>query len=257
MSTTYDLVRSLYKDEMGRAFSMTKAQNEIFDCIFMKGKNVGKKRIHIETHTQFGKSDVVSMAVLTRIATYSEKWVIVAPAQSKARIIVSYLIKHIFDNEFTMNRFKVREGESIDQIRRERSKNRLTFDLGNGGIGEVFILSAESRLTNTEDVGNALMGFGCIVEGYKIQTEQGLMAIDEIVKRKIQIKVASFNHKENKVEYKKIISYQENPIMSRSIVEIDLGDRKFQCTNDHPVYIKNKGYVPAERVVPGDKVKVL
>ena len=65
------------------------------------------------------------------------------------------------------------------------------------------------------------MGVGCIVEGYKIQTEQGLMAIDEIVKKNTN-KGCEFNHKENKVEYKKIISYQENPIMSRSIVEIDL-----------------------------------
>lgn len=159
-TSTYELVKALYKDELGRPFSMTPGQNEIFDCIFMKGQNVGKKRLHIMTHTQFGKSDVVSMAVLTRVSTYGEKWALVAPSQAKAKIIMGYLIRHVFENEYTLARFKLDEGENADMIRRERSKNRLTFDVGNGQIGEVFILSAESRLKRGEDMGNALMGFG-------------------------------------------------------------------------------------------------
>src|ERR1041385_470986 len=159
-ATTFDLVKNLYKNDMGQPFEMTKGQNEIFDCIFKKKSPDGKNRIWIATVTQYGKSDTVAMAVLTRASTMAEKWAIVAPSQSKARIIISYLIKHIFDNEFTMSRFKVKEGESIDAIRRERSKNRITFDCGDNKLGEIFILSAESRLKNSEDVGNALMGFG-------------------------------------------------------------------------------------------------
>ena len=73
---------------------------------------------------------------------------------------MGYVIKHLFENEYTLNRFKLREGESMEMVRRERSKNRLTFDIGNNQIGEIFILSAESRLKQSEDVGNALMGFG-------------------------------------------------------------------------------------------------
>src|SRR3990167_2535310 len=159
-TSTFELVKNLYRDELGRPFSMTPAQNQIFDCIFKKQAVGGKRRVHIMTHTQFGKSDVVSMAVLTRVAIFGEKWVLVAPSQPKARIIMGFCIKHIFDNEFTMSRFKIKEGESMDSIRRERSKNRLTFDCGNNQIGEIFILSAESRLKQSEDVGNALMGFG-------------------------------------------------------------------------------------------------
>lgn len=159
-SSTYDLVKNLYRDDFGRPFSMTETQNLIFDCIFKKGANVGKQRLWIATFTQFGKSDIVSMAVLTRVATMGEKWVIIAPSQAKARIIIGYLIKHTFDNEFTLARFKLKEGESFDAIRRERSKNRLTFDCGDNRIGEVFVLSAEGRLKSGEDVGNSLMGFG-------------------------------------------------------------------------------------------------
>ena len=156
VATTFDLVKSLYRNDFGQPFEITAGQNEIFDAIFKKQY----PRLHIMTFTQYGKSDVVSMAVLTRVATFGEKFCIVAPSQPKARIITSYLIKHIFDNEFTMSRFKIKEGESMEMIRRERSKNRLTFDCGDNKIGEVFILSAESRLTSGEDIGNALMGFG-------------------------------------------------------------------------------------------------
>lgn len=159
-TNTFELVKALYKNEYGKPFEMTPGQNEIFDCIFKRGGPNGERRIHIKTFTQYGKSDVVSMAVLTRVATFGDKFAIVAPSQPKAKIIMGYLIKHIFDNEYTMARFKVAEGESMEAIRRERSKNRLTFDTGSGQIGEVFILSAESRLKQSDDVGNSLMGFG-------------------------------------------------------------------------------------------------
>lgn len=155
-----ELVRSLYKNDYGKPFELTEGQEEIFNAIFYKQGPNGEHRVHIKTFTQYGKSDTVSMAVLTRAATFPEKWAIVAPSQPKARIIMGYIIKHLFENEYTLNRFKLQEGESMDAVRRERSKNRLTFDLGNNLIGEIFILSAESRLKQSDDVGNSLMGFG-------------------------------------------------------------------------------------------------
>ncbi len=159
-ATPRELVRALYKDDYGNPFELTPGQEEIFNAIFYKQSPDGKNRIHIKTFTQYGKSDTVSMAVLTRAATFPEKWAIVAPSQPKAKIIMGYVIKHLFENEYTLNRFKLKEGESMDMVRRERSKNRLTFDIGNNQVGEIFILSAESRLKQSEDVGNSLMGFG-------------------------------------------------------------------------------------------------
>lgn len=159
-ASTKELVRSLYKDDYGKPFELTEGQEEIFNAIFYKQGPNGERRIHVKTFTQYGKSDTVSMAVLTRAATFPEKWSIVAPSQPKARIIMGYVIKHLFENEYTLNRFKINESESMDTIRRERSKNRLTFDIGNNQVGEIFILSAESRLKQSEDVGNSLMGFG-------------------------------------------------------------------------------------------------
>ena len=159
-ASTKELVKSLYKNDYGDPFELTEGQEEIFNAIFYKQGPNGERRVHVKTFTQYGKSDTVSMAVLTRAATFPEKWAIVAPSQPKARIIMGYIIKHLFENEYTLQRFKISEGESMDMIRRERSKNRLTFDIGNNQVGEIFILSAESRLKQSEDVGNSLMGFG-------------------------------------------------------------------------------------------------
>lgn len=159
-ASTRELCRSLYKNDYGQPFELSDGQEEIFNLIFYKQGPNGEQRGHIMTHTQYGKSDTVSMAVLTRAATFPEKWAIIAPSQPKAKIIMGYIIKHLFENEYTLNRFKLQEGESADAVRRERSKNRLTFDIGNNQIGEIFILSAESRLKQSDDVGNSLMGFG-------------------------------------------------------------------------------------------------
>lgn len=147
------LVRSRYKNSLGQPFELTDGQAEIFEVI-VKRKY---PRVHCISYTQFGKSDTVAMAVLTRITTYPEKWAIVAPSNKKAHIIMSYLIGHIFDNEYTTALFEVEKGENIDRIRRERSKDRLTFKLPNGQISEVFTLSSEGK--RTKDLLDALMGF--------------------------------------------------------------------------------------------------
>lgn len=147
------LVSSRYKNYYGKPFELTDGQAEIFEAIAKRKY----PRVHCLTFTQFGKSDVVSMAILTRITTFPEKWAIVAPSNKKARIIMSYLIGHTFDNEYTMSMFEVDKGESIDRIRRERSKERMTFRHPDGQIGEVFTLSSEGK--RTKDLLDALIGF--------------------------------------------------------------------------------------------------
>jgi len=157
---TAALVRALYKTDEGKPFELSPSQRDIFDVIFKKQAPDGKRRIHVMTSTQFGKSETISMAVLTRASTFPEKWAIVAPTRDKAKIIMGYCIKHLFENEYTLDRFKIAEGENIERIRRERSARRITFNIGNNQVGEIFILSAESKLKNDAEVGNALMGFG-------------------------------------------------------------------------------------------------
>ena len=64
-----ELVMELYKNDLGEPFELTDGQAEIFSIIFSKKY----PRNHINTFTRFGKSETVSMAVLTRITTFPEK----------------------------------------------------------------------------------------------------------------------------------------------------------------------------------------
>lgn len=151
---TSELVKSRYKSLDGEPFILTPGQNEIFDIIFYRKY----PRTQVLTYTQYGKTDVCAMAVLTRITTFPEKWAIVAPSNKKAMIMMGYVIDHTFDHNAIKAQFKIGEGESLERIRRERRKDHLTFRLGEGEIGEVFIVSTEGK--RVKEVIDALMGFG-------------------------------------------------------------------------------------------------
>lgn len=153
MTKTQQLVKTLYKNNTGQPFLLTESQDQIFTEVFKKIHS----RVNILTYTQYGKSETVSMAVLTRASTFAEKWTIIAPSDKKAKIIMNAAIGHIFDNPYTIKKFEIGKDESLERIRRERSKSKLTFKT-DGGIGELLILSAEAH--RQKDFEKALMGFG-------------------------------------------------------------------------------------------------
>lgn len=148
-----------FLNDHGTPFILTPTQEVIVDCILKRKAPDGKRRVHLMQVTQTGKSECVAMGALLLASTSPEKIAIIAPSQAKARIIIGKIIKHAFENEYTMNSLTINEGESIERLRRERSKNRLTFDVGDNKIGEIFILSSEGSRKNQEDIGNSLMGF--------------------------------------------------------------------------------------------------
>lgn len=102
--------------------------------------------------TRYGKSLSVALAVLWRTAFKPEKWAIIAPTEEKARIIMDYIIEHIFDD--TMFVSKLDYNGTKEKLKQERSKTRLTFR----GGGEVRVYTADAR--NRQNVKKALMGFG-------------------------------------------------------------------------------------------------
>lgn len=115
-------------------------------------------RCHLMTYTQYGKSFAVGLAVLTRICTFTDKFCILAGREKQASIIMGYIIDHAFDNPYTSSKLELSPDESVEKLRRERSKNHLTFRHSNGRMGEVMVLSADSR--NSQTSGQAVMGFG-------------------------------------------------------------------------------------------------
>lgn len=151
MTDTQQLVQALYKDATGKPILLTDSQDQLFSYIAKRQHH----RLHVMSHTRWGKSMVVGMAVLTRVSTYPEKWALIAGTKDKAKIIMDYVISHIFDNDFTTSRFLPEKGESIREIRRHRNKHRLTFKTGTkidehgkevDLFGEVFIGTAKDAL---------------------------------------------------------------------------------------------------------------
>jgi hypothetical protein len=147
MTKTQQLVHDMYRDESGTPIDLTNSQDSFFAAVAGHQYN----RIHSMCFTRWGKSMNVSLACLTRSAIYPEKTAIIAGTKSKSQIIIDYVIKHIFDNEFTSSRFVTEKGETKDEIRRYRNKNRLTFDTGKqvGGktlLSEIFIGAAKDAL---------------------------------------------------------------------------------------------------------------
>lgn len=146
-SDTYKLVREFYRDERGNPLELTEGQLEIFDSIAKKKS----PRVHIMCHTRYGKSMTAAVAVLTRVTTFPEKWAIVAGNKDKAGIIMGKVIEHLFDNDYVLSRFLPDSGDSIEEIRRYRNKNHLTFKIsktaeGKDLYGEIFIGSAKEAL---------------------------------------------------------------------------------------------------------------
>lgn len=97
-------------------------------------------------------------------------------------------------------------------------------------------------------VGGQITGSGadiilCLDKKQKILTEVGEIEIGEIVNKKLQVKIASFNHNNNIIEYKAIKRYDKN--VGKKLLKITTKKGKqIICTKDHEI-LTNLGYVKA------------
>lgn len=151
----FDIVKKLFKNDYGEPFEMTAGQIQLFRAIYEKQHS----RIQFDCYTQYGKSDIVSMAVLLRAATFQEKWIILGATKDKASIIMNKLIKHIFENDYTLGKFQVDDNESLESIRRTKAKDNITFKVDDKALGQVITLSADAR-RKSQDAGDILIGHG-------------------------------------------------------------------------------------------------
>ena len=205
---------------------MTDGQAELFVIISKKKHN----RVHVQTTTRYGKSEIVSMAVLFRAVTFTEKWIITAGQKEKAGIILKYLIGHIFDSEYTRKKFLVEDGESAEKIRRFRNKNVINFKLEDGTLSEIMITGASNAL-----------GFGApnIVED-----EAALITDNEhsLVMRMLGDQTNNFLCKiGNPFESKHFRDSSEDPIYAKVIIDYHQAIREGRLT---PQYIEEMRKLP-------------
>lgn len=142
MTLTQELVYQYYKDDAGNPIRLSSGQDEIFASIAKKIS----PRLHVMCHTRYGKTFSAGLAVLTRVATYPEKWAIVAGTKEKAGLIMSVVNGHIFDHDYIKSRYVPDKGENLEELKRHRSKNHITFKIGENQYSEVFIGSAKDAM---------------------------------------------------------------------------------------------------------------
>jgi SNF2 family DNA or RNA helicase len=96
----------------------------------------------------------------------------------------------------------------------------------------------------------------CFTYDTKIMTELGEMNIGDIVENGIDVKILTFNHKEQKLEYKKINRWIRK--RKDSIYKIKFSNGLFiECTDNHKFYVNKKGYVRAKDLTPTDDLYML
>lgn len=144
------LCAMFFKDDDGAPFRLTDGQADIWNVIMLKRHN----RNQIETTTQYGKSETISMAVTLRSITYHEKWTILAGDQNKTDIIMGKAIQHIFDHPTLVQQIEMDGIPKLEKLKHQKSHDRITWRDG----GEIRTLTADAR--NRKRVKESLTGQG-------------------------------------------------------------------------------------------------
>jgi len=96
----------------------------------------------------------------------------------------------------------------------------------------------------------------CIREDTLINTNNGSKSIKQVIDDGCKDLILSKNLKENKIEYKKIISYLVEE-QNKDWYEIELENGyKLICTGDHKIYINNN-YINADKIKIGDECDII
>lgn len=90
----------------------------------------------------------------------------------------------------------------------------------------------------------------CFKKGTLVLTKEGSKPIEEIKAGDI---VYSYNEKTKKKELKKVVRLFKNKT-KKWIHLIFSNQEEIICTEEHPFYIKNKGWIPAKNIIEKDKV---
>ena len=95
--------------------------------------------------------------------------------------------------------------------------------------------------------------FVCIPHGVRVLSSAGWLPIGQIVDQRMPVRIASWNHERNCIEWKPILAYEKH--VGRPCITIRTsGGRTIECTRNHPIYVPGRGYIPAEEVTVGTEL---
>jgi hypothetical protein len=144
------LCAMFFKDDDGDPFQLTDGQADIWNTIMLKRH----RRNQVETTTQYGKSETISMAMVLRSITYHEKWTVLAGDQTKSDIIMGKAVNHIFDHPSLVEQIEMAGMPKLEKLKHQKSQDRITWRDG----GEIRSLTADAR--NRKRVKESLTGQG-------------------------------------------------------------------------------------------------
>lgn len=96
----------------------------------------------------------------------------------------------------------------------------------------------------------------CFPRETLVLTECGYLPIGEIVDSQLPIKVASWNTKKEKVEFKSIVRYMKNKRRS-NLVRIIHQKGQLICTANHKIWTYENGFVPAETLTHNHHMRMV
>lgn len=147
----------------------------------------------------------------------------------------------------------------LESIKEDPNNIQSYFIITNiESLREPAIADALAELCRRGDIGLVAADevHKCFDYDTPITTKQGEFKIGDIVTNKLNVEVASYNEITKELEYKPVIGWYENPVITPLMeLEIQLGSgeiKVIKCTKDHKFFTTNRGWVAAEDLTDED-----
>ena len=174
----WNLARELFsREDKHEYFELSPAQLELFKIVFYR------KHLFSQTicSTQYGKTLTVSRAVLCRLSSIADDYLLVVPDTKRGNIFMDYIIEDASENEYFKKKLvgiDLDEKNEMKRMLEHKSKLKLTFQIIENKkkvrYSSIEIISCEAR--RKKDVLNTIMGFG----GKNVITDESSLIDDEI-----------------------------------------------------------------------------
>jgi hypothetical protein len=96
----------------------------------------------------------------------------------------------------------------------------------------------------------------CFFYDTLVLTDTGWIPIGDIVENHLPVRVASFNHSTNSIGWNRVTQYIVNRTPERT-VDIHHQYGVLRCTLNHPIWVEGIGYVKAESITSGDRLRIV